>query len=75
MDTNMVGVVVRARGRPFVVSRGNLDVEHIAHLSGPGVGVGLGALLPATSHSICCSRGYVPTTFTRLVQYTSIGIQ
>ena len=40
-----------------------------------------GGLLPATSHSIFYSRGYVPTTFTRLVrcdnrvQYTSIGIQ
>ena len=38
-------------------------------------------VLPATSHSIFYSRGYVPTTFTRLVrcdnrvQYTSIGIQ
>ena len=25
-------------------------------------------LLPTTSHSICYSRGYVPTTFTRLVR-------
>ena len=40
-----------------------------------------GGLLPTTSHSIFYCRGYVPTTFTRLVrcdnrvQHTSIGIQ
>ena len=45
------------------------------------VRVRIRGLLPATSHSIFYSRGYVPTTFTRLVrcdnrvQYTSIGIQ
>ena len=38
-------------------------------------------LLPTTSHFIFYSKGYVPTTFTRVVrcdnrvQYTSIGIQ
>ena len=50
---------------------------------GLGLGLGLGGVgvLPATSHPTFYSRGYVPTTFTRLVrcdnrvQYTSIGIK